>query len=79
MLPILTGNVGIQGGNSGAREAPYGIGFPPFPTGRNPVAAAIPCFLWTKAINDHENFTDAREFTEGRSHAQWVEQMKTVS
>jgi anaerobic dimethyl sulfoxide reductase subunit A len=58
MLPILTGNVGIQGGNSGAREAPYGIAFPQIPMGTNPVTVSVPCFLWTKAINDHANFTD---------------------
>ena len=33
MLPILTGNVGILGGNSGGREAPFGIPFPPVPIG----------------------------------------------
>ena len=48
MLPILTGNVGIQGGNSGGREAPYGIPFPTIPVGDNPVSASIPCFLWTR-------------------------------
>jgi anaerobic dimethyl sulfoxide reductase subunit A len=61
MLPVLTGNVGIQGGNSGSREAPYGIGFPALPAGTNPVATSIPCFLWTKAISDHETFTDLKD------------------
>ena len=58
MLPILTGNVGIQGGNSGDREGPHGIAFPGIPLGKNPVTTSIPCFLWTQAIIDHENFTD---------------------
>jgi anaerobic dimethyl sulfoxide reductase subunit A len=66
MLAILTGNVGIQGGNSGAREAPYGIGFPAFPIGVNPVETSIPCFLWTKAINEHDTFTDVRDGLKGR-------------
>jgi anaerobic dimethyl sulfoxide reductase subunit A len=66
MLPILTGNVGIQGGNSGSREAPFGIDFPTLPTGTNPVATSIPCFLWTKAISDHETFTDLRDGLMGR-------------
>ncbi|MEW6666690.1 MAG: DMSO/selenate family reductase complex A subunit [Thermodesulfobacteriota bacterium] len=66
MLPILTGNVGIQGGNSGGREAPYGIAFPRIPTGTNPVSASIPCFLWTKAISDHENFTDSSDGLMGK-------------
>ena len=66
MLPILTGNVGIQGGNSGGREASYGFPFPPVPVGSNPVTASIPCFLWTKAIADHKNFTDLRDGLKGK-------------
>lgn len=50
MLPILTGNVGISGGNTGARESAYGIPFVRMPTLTNPVQASIPMFLWTDAI-----------------------------
>jgi anaerobic selenocysteine-containing dehydrogenase len=57
MLPILTGNVGIPGGNTGDREGSYGIGFPDVPVGENPVKGSIPCFLWTKAIADHAGLT----------------------
>ena len=32
MLPILTGNVGIHGGNTGARESAYSIPFVRMPT-----------------------------------------------
>ena len=70
MLPILTGNVGIQGGNSGDREGPHGIFFPGIPLGQNPVKTAIPCFLWTRAISDHENFTDLNA---GLKHKQRLE------
>ena len=66
MLPILTGNVGILGGNSGGREAPYGIPFPPVPIGTNPVSTSIPCFLWTKAIADYEHFTDLADGLRGK-------------
>jgi len=66
MLPILTGNVGIQGGNSGDREGPHGIPFPGIPMGKNSVTASIPCFLWTKAIIDHENFTDLSDGLKGK-------------
>lgn len=66
MLAILTGNVGIQGGNSGDREGPYGIAFPSIPVGNNPVAASIPTFLWTKAISDPEHFTDLQDGLKGR-------------
>ena len=58
MLAVLTGNIGLRGGNSGDREGALGIPFPPMPTGPNPLGVSIPCFLWTKAINDFENFTD---------------------
>ena len=50
MLPILTGNVGIHGGNTGARESAYSIPFVRMPTLKNPVKASIPMFLWTDAI-----------------------------
>lgn len=50
MLPILTGNVGINGGNTGARESAYSIPFVRMPTLTNPVEASIPMFLWTDAI-----------------------------
>ncbi|MDA3979803.1 DMSO/selenate family reductase complex A subunit [Gallibacterium sp. AGMB14963] len=49
-LPILTGNVGINGGNTGARESAYSIPFVRMPTLTNPVEASIPMFLWTDAI-----------------------------
>ena len=66
MLPILTGNVGIRGGNSGGREASFGVPFPPVPIGANPVSTSIPCFLWTKAIADHEHFTDLADGLKGK-------------
>ena len=57
MLPILTGNVGVAGGNSGDREGPFGIPFPGIPVGENPIKTSIPCFMWTKAIEDPANMT----------------------
>jgi anaerobic dimethyl sulfoxide reductase subunit A len=69
MLPILTGNVGIRGGNNGELEPPYTTyakSFPAFPTGVNKITASIPCFLWTKAIADHENFTSIRDGLRGK-------------
>lgn len=52
MLPILTGNVGISGGNSGARESTYTITIERLPVLDNPVKTSISCFSWTDAI-DH--------------------------
>jgi anaerobic dimethyl sulfoxide reductase subunit A len=57
MLPILTGNLGVPGGNSGDREGPFGIAFPGIPVGENPVKTSIPCFMWTQAIDDPSNLT----------------------
>jgi DmsA/YnfE family anaerobic dimethyl sulfoxide reductase A subunit len=57
MLAILTGNLGMPGGNSGDREGPFGIDFPGIPMGENPVKISIPCFMWTKAIDDPQNLT----------------------
>jgi Tat-targeted selenate reductase subunit YnfE len=50
MLPILTGNVGINGGNSGARESTYTITIERMPMPENPVKTKISCFTWTDAI-----------------------------
>lgn len=50
MLAILTGNIGIHGGNTGAREGAYGMPSAKFPIPKNPVKATIPVFMWTDAI-----------------------------
>lgn len=50
MLSLLTGNVGINGGGTGAREGSSSIPFVRFPTLTNPIEASIPMFLWTDAI-----------------------------
>lgn len=42
MLPILTGNVGINGGNSGARESTYTITIERMPLPENPVKRKSP-------------------------------------
>lgn len=53
VLPAITGNVGISGGWAGGLALQANDGGPfwnVFPTGRNPVKASIPVFLWTEAI-----------------------------
>jgi Tat-targeted selenate reductase subunit YnfE len=60
MLPILTGNVGINGGNSGARESTYTITIERLPVLENPVKTAISCFSWTDAIARPGNDRDPR-------------------
>lgn len=68
MLAILTGNVGVTGGNSGDREAAYGIPWPGIPVGQNPVKTAIPCFLWTRAIENPAEFTRLNSGLRGKHH-----------
>ena len=53
VLAAITGNVGIPGGWASGIALQAGDGGPfwnVFPTGRNPVRATIPVFLWTEAI-----------------------------
>ena len=57
MLAIMTGNVGIPGGGTGAREGSWGIPFASFPTLSNPITTSIPMFMWTDAIHRHEEMT----------------------
>ncbi len=66
MLSILTGNVGISGGNTGDREGAYGVPFPRLPMGKNPIKTSIPVFTWTKAIDDPTSMTDITDGVRGK-------------
>lgn len=66
MLPILTGNVGINGGNSGAREGSYSLPFVRMPTLENPVKTSISMFLWTDAIARGPEMTAKRDGVRGK-------------
>lgn len=66
MLPILTGNVGISGGNSGARESTYTITIERLPVLTNPVKTAISCFSWTDAIARGPEMTALRDGVRGK-------------
>jgi anaerobic dimethyl sulfoxide reductase subunit A len=50
MLSILTGNVGLHGGSTGANFGSFGVGVRTIPTLSNPVNAAISVFMWPDAI-----------------------------
>ena len=65
MLAVMTGNVGIPGGGSGAREGTYSMPFAAFPTLTNPITTAIPMFLWTDAITRHDEMTDKTDGIRG--------------
>jgi len=66
MLSILTGNVGIHGGGTGAREGGFGIPFASFPTLQNPVETSISVFLWTDAIYRAEEMTALADGVKGK-------------
>lgn len=66
MLPILTGNVGINGGNSGARESTYTITIERMPVLENPVKTQISCFSWTDAIVRGAEMTARRDGVRGK-------------
>jgi anaerobic dimethyl sulfoxide reductase subunit A len=66
MLAILTGNVGIHGGNSGAREGSYSLPFERMPTLENPVQTSISMFMWTDAIERGPEMTATRDGVRGK-------------
>ncbi len=66
MLAILTGNVGINGGNTGAREGSYSIPFVRMPTLTNPVTTSISMFMWTDAILRGPEMTATRDGVRGK-------------
>ncbi|WP_324724284.1 selenate/tellurate reductase subunit YnfE [Lelliottia sp. JS-SCA-14] len=66
MLPILTGNVGINGGNSGARESTYTITIERMPLPDNPIKTQISCFSWTDAIVRGPEMTATRDGVRGK-------------
>ncbi len=67
MLAVLTGNVGIAGGNTGARETSgYSVNMERFPTFTNPIATTISCFNWYQAIDDYTKMTAETAGVRGR-------------
>lgn len=66
MLPILTGNVGVNGGNSGARESTYTITIERMPVLENPIKTQISCFSWTDAITRGPEMTARRDGVRGK-------------
>lgn len=66
VLAAITGNFGISGGWASGLglQAPDGGGlWTVFPTGENPVKAAIPVFLWTEAVLRGKEMTQADGIT----------------
>jgi Tat-targeted selenate reductase subunit YnfE len=67
MLPILTGNVGINGGNSGARESTYTMTIERMPVLKNPIKTQISVFTWTDAIARATEMTDKADGVRGKA------------
>ncbi|EGJ88432.1 putative dimethyl sulfoxide reductase chain ynfF precursor [Shigella flexneri] len=66
MLSVLTGNVGINGGNSGVREGSWDLGVEWFPMLENPVKTQISVFTWTDAIDHGTKMTATRDGVRGK-------------
>lgn len=66
MLPILTGNIGISGGNTGNRESSYDINIEYFPMLTNPIKTQISVFTWTDAIARGTEMTAKRDGIRGK-------------
>ncbi len=66
MLSVLTGNVGINGGNSGVREGTWDLGVEWFPMLENPVKTQISVFTWTDAIDHGAEMTATRDGVRGK-------------
>ena len=68
MMALLTGQVGLPGTNTGAREGDsYGIDTG-LPTGKNPVKVSFPIFLWPKAVIDAKSMTSKNAAVRGADH-----------
>lgn len=66
MLAILTGNVGISGGNTGSIENMVQINFPRMPEGSNPVQTKISFYTWLNAVDDYTQVTAAKMGLRGK-------------
>ncbi|EGO3242680.1 dimethyl sulfoxide reductase subunit A [Salmonella enterica subsp. enterica serovar Mbandaka] len=66
MLSVLTGNVGINGGNSGVREGTWDLGVEWFSMLENPVKTQISVFTWTDAIDHGAEMTAIRDGVRGK-------------
>ncbi len=64
-LAVITGNVGIRGGNNGDRDAYFPISVPRLPMGTNAVKAQFPIFQWLNAIEHGHKLTAEQDGVTG--------------
>lgn len=60
-LAVITGNVGVRGGNNGDRDAYYPMAVPRLPVPPNPVKVAFPVFQWINAVDKGHTLTAAQD------------------
>lgn len=58
-LAVITGNLGIRGGNNGDFDRYFPGPAPVLPTGVNPQTATFPQFMWPQAVLDGKGMTPA--------------------
>ena len=66
MLPILTGNVGINGGNTGSDHDGYYLAWASVPMEDNPVETSISTFNWLNAIDHPTELTALADGVKGK-------------
>lgn len=66
MLPVLTGNVGIHGGNSGSDLNSSYISMGGVPSGDNGVETSIATFEWIEAVDHGTELTRTRNGVRGK-------------
>jgi anaerobic dimethyl sulfoxide reductase subunit A len=66
MLSIITGNVGIHGGGTGARDNSFKLSMKGFPTLENPVTTSISVFNWPQAITEPTEMTALKDGIRGK-------------
>lgn len=66
MLPVLTGNVGINGGNTGSDLDGFYFSSFSVPSGDNPVKTQIATFTWTDAIDHGTDMTKLAHGVRGK-------------
>lgn len=66
VLPALTGNVGVEGGSTGAAGFLVQHAVPKVDPGPNPYGASIPCFLWTDAVTRGTQMTAKADHVRGK-------------
>jgi anaerobic dimethyl sulfoxide reductase subunit A len=65
LLATMTGNIGLPGGGTGAREGDYALPMAVMPVPANPVKATISMFTWTEAIERGAQMTALADGVQG--------------